>query len=82
MFEATIDKASTKSKIYAMRKMGVPYAKNYEDIANQDLEKQATEIAAKLYTDNQIKIASDKEIIALIAYLQRLGRDIKLEPKK
>lgn len=82
MFEATIDKASTKSKIYAMRKMGVPYAKNYEDIANQDLEKQADEIAAKLYSDNKIKISSDKEIIALIAYLQRLGRDIKLEPKK
>lgn len=81
MYENTIDKVSTNSKIHAMRKMGVPYPDGYEAIANQDLEKQAMQITKGL-KENKIEIASDKEIIALIAYLQRIGTDIKLEPKK
>ena len=42
--------------------------------------KQANQIAASLKKD-QIETAPNKEIIALIAYLQRLGRDIQAEPK-
>jgi cytochrome c oxidase cbb3-type subunit I/II len=38
--------------------------------------KQAKLISDNLGKDN-IKVSSDKEIIALIAYLQRLGTDIK-----
>ncbi len=82
LYEDEIDKASTRSKIHAMRYLGVPYPKNYEDIANDDLEKQAKSITDKLSTDNNIKISSNKKIIALIAYIQRLGKDIKLEGKK
>ena len=41
---------------------------------------QADKIAATLKTD-KIEISSKKEIIALIAYLQRMGKDIKAEPK-
>ena len=81
LYENVIDKGSTISKIHAMRKMGVPYPEGYEEIANQDLEMQAGKIALGL-NGPDIKIASDKEIIALIAYLQRIGTDIKLEPKK
>jgi cytochrome c oxidase cbb3-type subunit I/II len=80
LFEKVIEKNTTKSKIHAMRKMGVPYEENYEAIANADLEKQATDIATKLSIENKIKVDSDKEIIALIAYLQRLG-NIKLDKK-
>ena len=81
LYENTIDKGSTNSKIHAMRKMGVPYPDNYEAFANADLDKQASAIATGLKTDNKIDVKSDKEIIALIAYLQRIGKDIKLEPK-
>lgn len=80
LFKNTIDKASTNSKIHAMRNLGVPYPKGYESIANDDLEKQAKKIADGL-KENKIEVMSDKEIIALIAYLQRLGKDIKLENK-
>jgi cytochrome c oxidase cbb3-type subunit I/II len=79
LFEKTIDLASTKSKIYAMRKMGVPYPEGYENTANNDLQKQADEITARLKKD-KIEVKSDKQIIALIAYLQRIGKDIKAEP--
>lgn len=78
LYEKQIDMASTNSKIYAMRKLGVPYPKNYEAIANDDLKKQADGIVENLKKD-KINIKSDKQIIALIAYLQRLGKDIKAE---
>jgi cytochrome c oxidase cbb3-type subunit I/II len=81
LFEKDIDKASTKSKIHAMRNMGVPYPKNYEAIAVQDLEKQAKDMADKLQKENKITIGPDREILAVIAYLQRVGTDIKLDKK-
>ncbi|MXV16747.1 cytochrome-c oxidase, cbb3-type subunit I [Hufsiella ginkgonis] len=71
-----LDTATTRSKITAMRKLGVPYEKGYENTANADLGRQSQSIAASLAKDN-IKIRSDREIVAIIAYLQRLGVDIK-----
>jgi len=32
--------------------------------------------------ENQVNVSADKEIIAMIAYLQRLGTDIKASPKQ
>lgn len=82
LYDNTIDKASTKSKIHAMRNMGVPYPENYEAIANDDLDAQANKILAEIQAnDKTITISSDKEIIALISYLKRLGTDIKLNTK-
>lgn len=71
-----LDTSTTAAKIRALRKVGVPYPAGYENIANSDLEKQAQKIADNLAND-KIKVKSNKEIIALIAYLQRLGTDIK-----
>lgn len=81
LLDDKLDISTTPAKIRAMRTLGVPYPDGYEKIANDDLRKQAESIAASLKKD-KIETASDKEIIALIAYLQRLGRDIKLEPKQ
>jgi len=61
-----------------MRKIGVPYPVGYEKIANRDLDKQAKAIAADL-AENHIKVSSRKEIVAITAYLQRLGMDIKAD---
>ncbi|GHN00305.1 bifunctional cbb3-type cytochrome C oxidase subunit I/II [Cytophagales bacterium WSM2-2] len=78
LFEQIIDKEETAGKIRALRKIGVPYESGYEAIANDDLQKQADEIAASLKADG-IETISDAEIVAIIAYLQRLGKDIKAE---
>jgi len=78
LFEKTIDIASTNSKIHAMRQMGVPYPEGYESVAVDDLKKQAESISANLKKE-KIEIKSDKQIIALIAYLQRVGKDIKAQ---
>ncbi|HZY39603.1 MAG TPA: cytochrome-c oxidase, cbb3-type subunit I [Mucilaginibacter sp.] len=74
----TLDTSLTAAKINAMRKLGVPYPAGYEKIANADLAKQAQSIADDL-ANNHVKVKSDKEIIAIIAYLQRLGVDIKAD---
>nr|WP_316833746.1 cytochrome-c oxidase, cbb3-type subunit I [Pedobacter nutrimenti] len=71
-----LDTTTTIAKINAMRTLGVPYEPGYEHQANKDLDKQARDIAADL-NKNNVKVKSDKEIIAIIAYLQRLGMDIK-----
>jgi len=72
-----LDTTTTASKIKAMRKLGVPYPNGYESIANADLDKQAIAIAADLKA-NQVEVLNDREIIAIVAYLQRLGTDIKV----
>ena len=69
------------NKINALRTIGVPYADGYEDIAIRDAEFQAEKIANGLRENgfgsvDGIEITSDKKIIALIAYLQRVGTDI------
>ncbi|HRD39872.1 MAG TPA: cytochrome-c oxidase, cbb3-type subunit I [Bacteroidia bacterium] len=70
-----------RGKIKAMKTLGVPYPEGYEDKAIDDLNKQAEEITTNLKKDG-IETASSKEIIALIAYLQRMGKDIKAENKE
>ena len=76
LVEQKLDTTTTRSKISAMRSLGVPYPAGYENKANAILDQQAKLITADL-NQNNIKVKSDKEIIAIIAYLQRLGTDIK-----
>lgn len=77
LVEQSLDTTTTVSKINAMRTLGVPYEAGFEHKANADLQAQADGIVANLAKDN-IKVQSDKEIISIIAYLQRLGTDIKV----
>jgi len=73
-----LDTRSTEKKISVMRRLGVPYPMHFEEIAMTRLEQQAEEIASDLrrqLPDRADEIQADREIIALIAYLQRLGAD-------
>jgi cytochrome c oxidase cbb3-type subunit I/II len=74
-----IDIQSTPGKIHAMKILGVPYPDNYEMKANDDLKAQADSIAKDLAIAG-IKTEGNREIIALIAYIQRLGVDISNKP--
>lgn len=76
MAENELDITSTPAKIRAMQTLGVPYPEGYDVKANDDLTKQAKSIADDLKI-NKVSIDSNKELIAIIAYLQRLGTDIK-----
>lgn len=75
LIDNVLDTSTTGAKIRAMQKLGVPYPEGYDRVANKDLMEQANEIAANLKKDNAL-VKPDKEIIAIIAYLQRLGTDI------
>jgi cytochrome c oxidase cbb3-type subunit I/II len=75
MLENDLDISNTEAKINAMRTLGVPYEKGYEKKAVEDLVAQSKIIANNLINDS-IRISPKKEVIALIAYIQRLGVDI------
>lgn len=81
LLDNEIDTASTAAKIRAMQTLGVPYSKGFDKEANADLMRQANGVRLKLKID-KIETSSNKEIIALIAYLQRVGIDIKAEEKQ
>jgi cytochrome c oxidase cbb3-type subunit I/II len=72
------NKSQLPNKINAMRTLGVPYPEGFEDEAIANAEAQAAGIVKSL-ADAKITAKGDKEIIALIAYLQRMGTDIKKE---
>ncbi|MBK7105301.1 MAG: cytochrome-c oxidase, cbb3-type subunit I [Ignavibacteriae bacterium] len=78
LIENKLDDSNLEAKISAMRTLGVPYSEGFESQARAELTQQAQTIANDLL-DNGIVVEPDREIIALIAYLQRLGTDIKAE---
>jgi len=63
-----------------LRSLGTPYPEGFEDEALSDLEKQAAGITQNLKKDGiKDEKLAQREIIAMIAYLQRLGTDIKVK---
>lgn len=88
MFESNYDKSQTEAKMKTLVKLGVPYTDKEIEKASDVREKQAMAIAKDLMTNADVKETfesveelKDKQIVALIAYLQRLGTDIKTDKK-
>jgi cytochrome c oxidase cbb3-type subunit I/II len=75
MIDKILDTSATVAKIKAMQTLGVPYAKGYEYQAISDLKAQANSIRINLKIEG-IQLPANREVIALIAYIQRLGTDI------
>jgi cytochrome c oxidase cbb3-type subunit I/II len=75
-----LDTTSLPARIGALRRIGVPYPPGYEGKALEELNHQAGKVVANLKT-GRVTAEPDREIIAVIAYLQRLGTDIKAAPK-
>jgi cytochrome c oxidase cbb3-type subunit I/II len=75
-----LETASLPARIRALRKIGVPYPMGYENgAAEMDLNTQAIKVVANLKA-GMITAETNREIIAVIAYLQRLGSDTKVAP--
>jgi cytochrome c oxidase cbb3-type subunit I/II len=68
----TLDFARTEEKLRAMRSLGVPYNDHAIATAAEDARTQGREISADLHTAG-VDLAPDAEMVALMAYLQRLG---------
>jgi cytochrome c oxidase cbb3-type subunit I/II len=79
LFTDDIDFSVIKKKLRVMQTLGVPYTDDDVTGAETSMRYQAQQIRDELVAQG----ASDngglasKEIIAMIAYLQRLGTDIK-----
>lgn len=70
------DYSDLPAKIRTLQSLGVPYPEGFDQEATADLEAQAQKVVANL-KDAGIEVMPNTEIVALIAYLQRLGTDIK-----
>ena len=79
LYTDNLNTSLTSNKLIVMKKLGVPYSD--DEIANADKlrDDQALLVTAKLKEEGvQVEPGlENKEIIAMIAYLQRLGTDIK-----
>ncbi|MBT5147455.1 MAG: cytochrome-c oxidase, cbb3-type subunit I [Flavobacteriales bacterium] len=88
LIEDDLDSSTLEGKISAMQTLGVPYPEGYgvddgsgNSPARDDMMSQAVEISKRLKADG-ITCSPDKEIVALISYMQRLGTDIKVDPNQ
>jgi len=82
LIEDDVDLGELPDKIRVLRTLGTPYPARYEEIAVNDAQKQAMQVAQSLRADGiEMEGLENKEIVALIAYLQRLGTDIKPKPQ-
>jgi cytochrome c oxidase cbb3-type subunit I/II len=68
-----------QKRVDAMAMLGVPYDAQALDHAPRLARDQAAKYLAELRTEGGPSDVQDKEVLALIAYMQRLGQDIKLD---
>jgi len=76
LLTATVDPDDIQASIRALKKSGVPYTDADVEGVASSLTAQAQPIVASLSGAN-LQTTADKEIVAVIAYLQRLGREGK-----
>jgi cytochrome c oxidase cbb3-type subunit I/II len=75
--EGRVDLTRTVDKLHAMKTLGVPYTDEEIQHGTDDARSQGAQIAADLATSGA-NVANDSDLVALVAYLQRLG--VKPEP--
>ena len=74
LYDTKLNNSSLERKIEVMQFLGVPYPEGYAQKALADLEKQAQKVAAGIPNAE-----ADTEIIALIAYLHKVGSGISVQ---
>jgi cytochrome c oxidase cbb3-type subunit I/II len=93
LIEDDLDMSKLKKKISALRSVGVDYKEGFEEGAEKLAKIQARGIADNIISELASKVKgrqkeklvenlSKKEVVAMIAYLQRLGTDIKVKDKE
>jgi cytochrome c oxidase cbb3-type subunit I/II len=74
-----LDYKSIPLRVKAQTYLGVPYTQeqvdNAQQLARAQAKEIATRVAAQLADDSRLSI-EDKQVVALIAYMQRLGMDL------
>jgi cytochrome c oxidase cbb3-type subunit I/II len=80
LLTSKLDTSVVRDRMSALRKTGVPYTDADLQDTTGSIAAQSGRIVANLAGGSISNAPPDREIIALIAYLQRLGTDIKAAP--
>jgi cytochrome c oxidase cbb3-type subunit I/II len=72
-----LDFSRIEAKMRALRTVGTPYTDGEIESARALLRVQADSIAVQIAAQQGPRDLADKEIVALAAFLQRLGTDIR-----
>ena len=77
LLRAEMDLSNVGTKLARLQTLGTPYTD--EDVANAETaaRQQAAAIAASIEQGGGPSGLADKEVVALISFLQRLGKDIR-----
>ncbi len=79
--EAELDFEAIRGAIAAMAKLGVPYGSDEIENPVALARLQAKQIGLEIEAQQGPAGLESKQIVALIAYLQRLGKDIQTPPE-
>jgi cytochrome c oxidase cbb3-type subunit I/II len=79
LFDDRLPWGEIQDRVDAMVMLGVPYGEAAIRDAGGMARAQAAEIAAEIAVQGGPANLGDREVVALIAYLQRLGTDIKVD---
>ena len=79
LFDAAVEKAVVADKLAVLKKLGTPYTDEQVKNAVADYDAQAARVVQNLVTQGKAdaQAHADSEIVALIAYLMRLGRNLE-----
>jgi cytochrome c oxidase cbb3-type subunit I/II len=77
LFEDALDLSLTSAKLKAFQRFKAPYSDEQVMSAAADAQAQADKIADALLAQGAAQDIRHKQVVAVIAYLQRLGTDIK-----
>ena len=80
MLENALDLSSLPTKLRRLKTLGTPYDEDMVANAVEIAQTEAEAIAREIEAQGGPEGLEDKEIVALIAYLQRLGADVQATP--
>lgn len=83
LYENKLDRSLTMKKLEVLTSLGHPYGEKLqdEDYVMRQMDRDAKRIADRIGRKLNEEVAPDTEVIALIAYMQKLGKDIKWRDK-
>lgn len=76
LLNSQLDFTQAADSVAAMKALGVPYSDATVAEAVQLARRQAEEIAAKVVAEQGPQGVGDRKVVALVAYLMRIGTDL------
>ncbi len=78
MLQSPLDYSVIGRRVRVMARLGVPYDADTQARAEDLARAQAAEVSKKIVEQGGPTGLTDREILAMVAYLQRLGSDVRL----